>query len=117
MPLEISSASEGHVTLVKLKGTIVGPTDRESFEDRIRELLETGQTSMILDLGEVSYADSAGIGGLIAVSKLVMRKGGCVKLLHLTKRIHDILQITRLSSVFGIYNDLQKALDSFGPEM
>ncbi len=98
---------------MKLKGTMIGHIDREMFQAKIQELLEAGETKLILDLGEVSYADSGGIGGLMNASNLAIRKGGSVKLLHLTKRIHDVLQITRLSSVFGIYDDLQKALESF----
>lgn len=113
MPLEISASDEGKATLLLMNGTVVGPADRESFQLRIQEVLEGSNPNLILDMGGVTYVDSAGIGALVATSNLAMRKGGCIKLLHLTKRIHDVLQITRLSSVFGIYDSLQKALDSF----
>lgn len=113
MPFHISTSSERAVALLSIEGTIVGPDDREALQGKIQELLEGGQTSLIIDLGKVTFVDSGGIGGLVAVSNLVMRKSGCLKLLHATKKIHDILQITRLSSVFGMYDDLQKALESF----
>lgn len=113
MPFEISTSSERAIALLNIKGTIVGPDDREALQGKIRDLLEGGQTSLILDLGQVSFVDSGGIGGLIAASNLVMRKCGCMRLLHVTKKIHDVLQITRLSSVFGMYDDLEKALKSF----
>lgn len=113
MPFQISTSSERAVALLCIKGTIVGPDDREALQGKIQELLEGGQTSLILDLGQVNFVDSGGIGGLIAASNLVMRKSGCMRLLHVTKKIHDVLQITRLSSVFGMYDDLQKALESF----
>jgi anti-sigma B factor antagonist len=113
MPFQISTSREREVTLVSIKGTIVGPDDREALQVKIQEFLEGGQTSLILDLGQVNFVDSGGIGGLVAASNLVMRKSGCLKLLHATKKMHDILQITRLSSVFAMYDDLQKALESF----
>jgi anti-sigma B factor antagonist len=115
MPYEASVFQEGAVTIVKVNGSIVGPDDRETIQGKIKELLEIGQTSLILDLGQVTFVDSGGIGGLVAVSNLVMRKSGCLRLLHATKKMHDILQITRLSSVFEMYDDLQKALKSFDP--
>ncbi len=113
MPFQIYTSSERAVAVLSLKGTIIGPDDREALRSRIQELLEGGQTSLILDLGQINFVDSGGIGGLVAVSNLVMRKSGCLKLLHATKKMHDILQITRLSSVFAMYDDLQKALESF----
>ena len=113
MPFQISTSSERAVALLSIKGTIVGPDDREALQGKIQEVLEGGQTSLILDLGQVNFVDSGGIGGLIAASNLVMRKSGCMRLLHVTKKIHDVLQITRLSSVFGIYDDLEKAMKSF----
>ena len=113
MPFEISNSKVGSIILLNLKGTIVAGNDKQKLVDTMQESLEAGETNFILDLGEVSFADSTGIGGLIAASAMATRKGGSVKLLHLTKRIHDVLQITRLSTVFGIFDDLQKAIDSF----
>ena len=113
MPLEISPSKVGPITLVNLRGTMVTGNDRGMLHDRMQELLEAGGTNFILDLGQVTYVDSTGIGALIEAFNLAVRKGGCVKLPHLTKRIYDVLQIARLSAVFGIYDDLQKALESF----
>lgn len=113
MPFEISNSKVGSINLFSLKGTIVAGNDKQKLTDAMQELLDTGETNFILDLGEVTFADSTGIGGLIAAASMAARKGGSVKLLHLTKRIHDVLQITRLSTVFGIFDDLQKAVDSF----
>lgn len=113
MPYHISLSDKGNVTIATIKGTIVGPEDRETIQGKFKDLLEEGRTSLILDLGQVTFVDSGGIGGLIAIWNSVMRKSGCMKLLHVTKRMHDVLQITRLSSVFGMYDDLQKALESF----
>ncbi len=113
MPLDFSHSKVDPVTLVTLKGTIVAGNDTELLTRRTQELLEAGETRIIVDLGQVKFIDSMGIGALMSISKAAMRISGSVKLLHLTKQIHDVLQITRLSSVFGIYDDLQKAIASF----
>ena len=113
MPFELSSSKAGSITLVELHGTIIAADDREWLHDVMQGFLDAGGTNFILDLGEITYIDSTGIGGLFEVLKMASSEGGCVKLVHLTKRIHDVLQITRLSGVFEIYDDLQKALESF----
>ncbi|MGD0456730.1 MAG: STAS domain-containing protein [Terriglobia bacterium] len=113
MPLEISPSKVGSITLVNLRGTIVAGNDRGMLLDKMKELLEAGERDFILDLGQVTYVDNTGVGALIEALNLAARKGGGVKLLHLTKQIYDVLQIAELSAVFGIYDDLQKALESF----
>ena len=113
MLIEISPSKIGSITLLSLSGTIVAGDDKGMLHDKMQELLEAGGTNFILDLEQVTYLDHAGIGALIEASNLAMEKGGSVRLLHLTKQIHDVLQIAELSAVFGIYNDLQEALESF----
>jgi anti-sigma B factor antagonist len=116
MAFEFSPSKVDSITVVNLKGTIVTGGDKEMFLSKLQELLQAGERNFILDFAQVTYVDSTGIGTLIEAHSLAERKGGCVRLLHLTKRIHDVLQITRLSSVFGIYDDLQKAVKSFKDE-
>lgn len=113
MPLELSFSKIDSINLGMLKGTIVAGNDKELLITKAQELLDAGETRIILDLGQVNYVDSTGIGALVHIHTTAERKGAAVKLLNLTKRIHDVLQITRLSSVFGIYSDLQKAIESF----
>jgi anti-sigma B factor antagonist len=103
------------VTLLTLKGTIVAGKDSEQLNTEVLEFLEAGETRIILDLAGITFIDSTGIGALIRAHTAAMRKSAAVKLLHLTKRVYDVLQITRLSSVFEIYDDLEKARASFGP--
>ena len=114
MPVELSISKVDSVSVVTLKGTIIAGNDKELLMARAEELLEAGETRIILDLGQVNYVDSTGIGALVHIHTTAERRGAMVKLLNLTKRIHDVLQITRLSTVFGIYSDLQKAIESFG---
>jgi anti-sigma B factor antagonist len=115
MPLGISQSKIDSVALLLLKGTMVAGKDTELLTGAVSELLEAGQSQIVLDMGQVNYIDSTGIGALVRSYNLAMAKGAAVKLLHLTKRIHDVLQITRLSTVFEIYDDPQKALASFAP--
>jgi anti-sigma B factor antagonist len=113
MPLELSISKVDSVSVVTLKGTIIAGNDKELLMAKAEELLDAGETRIILDLGQVNYVDSTGIGALVHIHTTAERRGAAVKLLNLTKRIHDVLQITRLSTVFGIYSDLQKAIESF----
>jgi len=116
MALDYVTSKVDSITLVTLKGTIVAGESVDLLQHKTRELLDAGETNFILDLAGVTFVDSTGIGALIHLVGSASSKGGSLKLLHLTKRIHDVIQITRLSSVFAIYDDLQKAIESFAPE-
>jgi anti-sigma B factor antagonist len=113
MPLEITETKTGSTTLLQLKGTMVIGKDPEVVTAKVQSLVEAGETQIILDMGEVAYLDSTGISALIRCHISSTRRGAALKLLHLTKRVYDVLQITRLSSVFEIYDDQEKALASF----
>lgn len=117
MALDISASKVDSITVLSLKGTIVAGSSSDLLQNKIQQLLDAGEIRLILDLGQITFIDSTGIGSLIRVSTAASRKRGTIKLLHLTKHIHDVLQITRLSSVFGIFDDLQKAIESFGTEV
>jgi len=113
MPLELSLSKVDSITVATLKGTVVAGADKDLLLSKIQELLDAGETRIILDMGQVNYVDSTGIGGLVHLHTTARQMGAAIKLLNLTKRIHDVLQITRLSTVFGIYADLQDAIASF----
>jgi anti-sigma B factor antagonist len=82
----------------------------------IRELVENGRRKILLDLGDVDYIDSSGIGEMVAAYTTVRNAQGELKLVHLTRRVHDILQITRLYTVFDVQDAVASALRSFrGP--
>ncbi len=114
MAFESTRSKVDSITLLSLKGTIVAGRDSEILTELVAQFLEAGETRIILDLAQVTFIDSTGIGAIIRVHSAAMRKAAWVKLLHLTKRVYDVLQITRLSSVFEIYDDLEKAKASFG---
>jgi anti-sigma B factor antagonist len=79
----------------------------------VRELLEDGRRNIVFNLADVSYIDSSGIGELVTAFTTVKKSGGDLKLLHLTKKVHDLLQLTKLFTVFDVYSDESTALRSF----
>jgi anti-sigma B factor antagonist len=104
------------VIVLSLRGRIVLGEESEAFRERVKRLVEEGRTRIVLDLAEVSYLDSVGLSSLVASYTSARKQGGDLKLLQLTKKINNLLQITRLSTVFEIYNTLDDAVNSFGPQ-
>ena len=82
----------------------------------VRELLSKGQTKILLNLGDINYIDSSGIGELVGALTTVRKQGGDVKLLNLTKKVHEVLQITKLYTVFDVKDDEAGAIKSFNPD-
>src|SRR5580698_9110172 len=85
----------------------------ETLPDTVRELLSKGQKKILLNLGDVTYIDSSGIGELVSAFTTVRNQGGELKLLNLTKKVHDLLQITKLYTVFDVRDDEASAVKSF----
>ena len=104
------------VSLIDLRGRITLGPETESLRTKLKELLNAGHHQIILNLGEVSYLDSVGLSTLVAGYTSARTVGGNLKLLHLPSGVHQLLQITRLSTVFEIYEDLAKAVESFKSE-
>jgi anti-sigma B factor antagonist len=103
----------GEVTLVEAAGRITLGENVAALRDQLQELIDTGHKKIVLKLADVSYIDSSGIGELVMAYNNVRREGGALKLLNLTQRVSDLLQITKLSTVFEVFDDEQKALNSF----
>lgn len=97
------------VMLLDLRGRITLGEETEALRTRIKQLVEAGYARIILNLQEVNYIDSVGLSTLVASYTSARKQGGDVKLLHLTTQVHDLLQITRLSTVFEIYDNLEEA--------
>jgi len=114
MPLEIQESKAESIVLLSLKGTLEIGQGVDHLNEVVKSYLEKGDNHFLLDLAGVRYIDSIGINTLISIYKSAQSSSGAMKLLRLTQRVHDVLQITRLSSVFEIYNDPAKALESFG---
>lgn len=107
-PREISG-----VTIIDVSGRITLGEGSAMLREMVRDLLGKGQKKIVLNLGDVNYIDSSGIGELVSGYTTVKNQGGEVKLLNLTKKVHDLLQITKLYTVFDVHNDEHAAVNSF----
>ena len=111
--LHATHRDAGRVTVLDLSGRIALGEGSALLRTTIRALLNDQRTNILLNLAEVNYIDSSGIGELVSAFTAVKSKGGEMKLLHLTKKVHDLLQITKLFTVFDVYSDESTALRSF----
>src|SRR5882672_9375923 len=111
--MEISSRHINGVTVVDMSGRITLGEGGVVFRNTIRDLLDRGYTQILLNLGDVTYIDSSGVGELVSAFTAVRKQGGELKLLNLTKRVHDLLQITKLCTVFDTMDDEALAIASF----
>jgi anti-sigma B factor antagonist len=111
--MKTSTRQVGGVTIVDLSGRITLGEGSVVLRDNIRDLLSKGDKKILLNLGDVSYIDSSGIGELVSAYTTVRNQGGELKLLNLTKKVHDLLQITKLYTVFDIKDDEAAALKAF----
>jgi anti-sigma B factor antagonist len=104
------------ITVVDLSGRIKLGEGSSILRDTVKELLRKGQKNILLNLGDISYIDSSGIGELVAAFTSVRNQGGEMKLLNLTKKVQDLLQITKLYTVFDIKDDEDAAIKAFGSD-
>jgi anti-sigma B factor antagonist len=112
--MKASSRQVNGVTIVDLSGRITLGEGSVILRDTVRELLGKGQKKILLNLGNVTYIDSSGIGELVSAYTSVRNQQGDLKLLNLTKKVHDLLQITKLYTVFDVKDDEAAAVASFG---
>jgi anti-sigma B factor antagonist len=101
------------ITIIDLSGRISLGEGSALLRKTVRDLLENGQNKILLNLGDVNYIDSSGIGELVSGFTAVRNRNGELKLLNLTKKVHDLLQITKLFTVFDVYSDEATAVRSF----
>ncbi len=115
-PVKMKTATRqvGRVTILDVSGRITLGEGNVMLREIVNDLAEKGNNRIILNLGEVVYVDSSGVGELVKAHTTIRNKGGVLKLANLNQRVHDLLQMTRLSSVFDIEKDEASALKSFG---
>jgi anti-sigma B factor antagonist len=111
--MKASTRQVDGVTIVDLSGRITLGEGSVVLRDTIKDLLGKGQKKILLNLGDVSYIDSSGIGELVSAFTSVRNQGGELKLLNLTKKVHDLLQITKLYTVFDVKDDEATAIAAF----
>jgi anti-sigma B factor antagonist len=111
--VKLTTRQVGDVTVVDAVGRITLGEGASTFRDTIRDLAASGHKKLLLNLAEISYIDSSGIGEMVSGFTTVTNQGGAVKLLNLTKRVKDLLQITKLYTVFEVFDDEADAVRSF----
>jgi anti-sigma B factor antagonist len=111
--MQIEQRAVGSVMILDLKGKITLGEGDEVLKDKITSLILQGHKKMLLNLADVPYIDSAGLGEIVRTYTTVSRQGGQLKLVNLTKRITDLLMITKLLTVFETFDNEQEALKSF----
>ena len=111
--MQIEERSAGDVTVLDLKGKMTLGEGDELLRDKINSLIQHGRRKVVLNLEDVPYIDSAGLGEIVRTYTTISRQGGSLKLLNLTKRITDLLSITKLLTVFDTYDSEADAVRSF----
>ncbi len=113
MSVNLTTRQVGDVTVVDAVGRITLGEGSSMLREDLRQMIGKGQKKILLNLANVSYIDSSGIGELVSGFTTVTNQGGELKLLNLTKRVHDLLQITKLYTVFEVFDDEAAAVRSF----
>ena len=111
--MKIEERTVGDVTILELQGKLLIGEGDEILREKINSLVDAGKTKIIMNLAEVPYMDSAGLGEVVRCYTTVSRKNGKLKLLNLTKRLQDLLAITKLLTVFETYDSEDEAVKSF----
>ena len=115
MNMTTSTRQLGDVTIVDISGRIVLGEESAALRNLVSDLLSKQQNKILFNLRDVNYIDSSGLGHLVSAFTSVRKQGGELKLLHLTHKVHDLMQITRLYTVFHIMDDEAVAVKSFSP--
>ena len=113
MPLTIASREVDGVAVLDLSGRITLGEGSVQLRDEVRSLISKGKKNILLNMGDVNYVDSSGLGELVSAYTTAKNQQAEVKLLCLTKKVHDLLQLTKLYTVFDIYDDEASAITSF----
>jgi anti-sigma B factor antagonist len=111
--MQIEERAVGEVVVLDLKGRVTLGDGDELLKDKVNSLVNRGFKKIVLNLAEVPYVDSAGLGEIVRTYTTVSRQGGSLKLLNLTKRISDLLSITKLLTVFETFDSESEAIKSF----
>lgn len=113
MSLKLTTHQKGEVIVVVVSGKLTMGEGTSTLRTKIRELVASGSRRIVLNMADVSYMDSSGMGELIAAHTTVTTAGGEIKLLNLAKRVHDLLKLTKLYTVFEAFEDEALAVNSF----
>jgi anti-sigma B factor antagonist len=113
MQLKISSRTVDGILVLTCSGRIVFGEESSLLRDTVKQAIQNNNKKTVLNLGEVNYIDSGGLGTLVALHTTAHNAGATIKLANLTKRVGDLLQVTKLLTVFDVHNSEYEALESF----
>jgi anti-sigma B factor antagonist len=116
MAHEIHDRDREGITIVDIKGRIAAGPEATALREKVAELTAAGKTKLVLNLAEVDYIDSTGLGALVVCATSLRKNGGDLKLLNLNRRNVDLLVMTKLHTVFEVFNDEQDAVNSYYPD-
>ncbi len=114
MALRIDEKDSGGVTVLTLAGRVTLGDESNQLRAKIKELLAAGKKRMVLDLGDVTYIDSAGLGTLVAAYTSTRSEGGEIHLANITKKFSELLSITKLLTIFDVHTSIADALKALG---
>jgi anti-sigma B factor antagonist len=114
MALTVKTRRVGNVAIVDLNGKVTLGENTGILRDELRSLLAQGNKHILLNMKDVGYVDSAGLGELVGAYTTATNQGGAVKILHMQGKMRDLMQITKLNTIFVSFDDEQKAVASFG---
>lgn len=113
MQLKLTKRTVDGIVAIECNGRIVFGEESSLLRDEVKKLIQDGTKRIVLNLGEVSYIDSGGLGTLVALHTTAHNAGANIKLANLTKRVGDLLQVTKLLTVFEVHSSEYDALESF----
>ncbi len=114
MSMKVAIRQVDGITILDLSGRITLGEGSITLRDSVRDVLAKGSKKILLNLGQITYIDSSGIGELVSAFTSVKNSGGELKLLNLTQKVHDLLQITKLYTVFDVWDNEASAITAFG---
>lgn len=116
MALDLAQREREGITILDLKGRLTVGKEATSFREKMSELTQAGTRNIVVNLEGVDYIDSTGLGALVMCATSLRKTGGSMKLLHLNRRNIELLVMTKLATVFEIFNDEQDAVNSYYPD-
>jgi anti-sigma B factor antagonist len=114
MQLKIATHTVEGITVLECNGRIVFGDEAAALREQVKDLVAAGKKQIVLNLGGVTYIDSGGLGTLVGLYTTARNAGGSIKLANLTQRVGDLLQVTKLLTVFDVYDSQEKAIKAFG---
>ncbi|HEY1252917.1 MAG TPA: STAS domain-containing protein [Thermoanaerobaculia bacterium] len=111
--MELTSREDGDITILTVNGDLVIGEPETTFKKTVTQLLEEGRVNLLVDLSNVGFLDSSGLGALVRALTQSQKEGGQTKLLNAGPQVRKLLQMTKLDSVFELHSDLEAAVSSF----